>query len=73
MADVLVNQQRASWLLSNLLRKLSLRIILPRLLPFSADELKCGSGSLRLCMFGGGETPQAQSSSFMPLFIGIRQ
>ena len=46
MADTLVNQQRASWLLINLLRKLSLRIVLPRLLPLSADELKCGSGSL---------------------------
>lgn len=46
MADALVNQQRASWLLSNLLRKLSLHIVLPRLLPLSADELKCGSGSL---------------------------
>lgn len=74
-----VNQWRAFWLLSNVLLKLYLCIILPVLLLLAADELKCGSVSLHTCMCACAcvcveeGTPLVQSSSFMLLFIGIKQ
>lgn len=61
MVGTVVNRRRAFWLPSNVLLKLYVCIILPRLLLLSAVELKCGSASLCVCVcvrpgvFWGGE------------------